>query len=140
MPANALRKIRVLIVDDIEPVRQGLHTILRLSDDLEVVGEACDGLEAIRAAESLKPDVVLMDLEMPALGGLEATRRIKERQPKIGVVILTIHGDDEMRHQATRVGADAFIEKEASTEDLLVAIRHISTADDPNCEGNNNDR
>ena len=128
MRANASRKIRILIVDDMEPVRQGLHTILRLSDDLDVVGEACDGLEAIRAAGSLKPDVVLMDLEMPAHGGLEATRRIKERQPKIGVVILTIHGGDEVCDQAAAAGADAFVEKEAPTEHLLVAIRDAARA------------
>jgi YesN/AraC family two-component response regulator len=80
MPSNALAKIRILIVDDRAQVRQGLRTILQLSEGFEVIGEACNGLEAIRAAELLQPEVVLMDLEMPVLGGLEATRRIKEQQ------------------------------------------------------------
>ena len=128
MPANAPGKTRILIVDDMAHVRQGLHTILQLSEDFEVVGEACNGLEAIRAADELKPDVVLMDLEMPVLGGLEATRRIKEQHPEVGVVILTIHGDEEIREQAMRAGSDAFIEKETPTEDLIVAIRQVKAS------------
>jgi DNA-binding NarL/FixJ family response regulator len=126
MPANASAKIRILIVDDMAQVRQGLHTILQLSDNFEVVGEACNGLEAIRAAEQLKPEVILMDLEMPVLGGLEATRRIKEQQPEIRVVMLTIHGSDEVREQAMKAGSDAFVEKEAPTETLIEAIREVS--------------
>ena len=125
MPANTPGKTRILIVDDMARVRQGLRTILNLSDDFEIVGEACNGLEAIRAAEQLEPEVILMDLEMPVLGGLEATRRVKETHPEIGVVILTIHGSDEVREQAAKAGSDAFVEKEAPTEDLLTAIRQV---------------
>jgi DNA-binding NarL/FixJ family response regulator len=132
MPANAPAKIRILIVDDMTQVRQGLRTILQLSEYFEVVGEACNGLEAIRAAESLKPEVVLMDLEMPELGGLEATRRIKEQQPEIGIVILTIHGSDEVQEQAMRAGSDAFVEKEAPTEHLIAAIREVRASSYPN--------
>ena len=128
MPANASAKISILIVDDMEPVRQGLRTIFQLTDDFEVVGEACNGLEAIQAAEQLKPDVVLMDLEMPALGGLEATRQIKEQHPEIAVVILTIHGSDEVRAEAMGAGSDYFIAKEAPTEHLLAAIREITAS------------
>ena len=134
MPANASPKIKILIVDDMEHVRQGLRTILQLSDDFEVVGEACNGLEAIRAAEELKPEVVLMDLEMPVLGGLEATRRIKEQHPEIGVVIITIHGSEDVRQQAARAGSDAFFEKEAPTEYLIAAIREIRGT---NCSNSN---
>jgi DNA-binding NarL/FixJ family response regulator len=135
MPANGSAKIRILIVDDMAHVRQGLRTILHLSEDFEVVGQACDVLEAIRAAEQLRPEVVLMDLEMPVLGGLEATRRIKEQHPQIGVVILTIFGSDEVREQAARAGSDAFVEKEAPTEDLVAAIRQVRATSYHNTEG-----
>ncbi len=91
--------------------------------------------QAIRAAEKLRPEVGLMDLEMPELGGLEATRRIKEQHPEIGVVILTIHGSDEVREQAVRAGSDAFIEKEAPTEDLIAAIREVRATNCPNSKG-----
>jgi DNA-binding NarL/FixJ family response regulator len=130
-----LPKIRILIVDDMARVRQGLRTILHLSEDFEVVGEASNGLEAIRSAEILRPDVVLMDLEMPVLGGLEATQRIKEQHPQIGIVILTIHGSEEVREQAARAGTDAFVEKEAPTEDLINAIREVRATTCPNTEG-----
>ncbi len=126
MPVRAPAKIRILIVDDMAQVRQGLSTILQLADDFEVVGEACNGLEAIRAAEEVRPDVILMDLAMPVLGGLEATRRIKKQRPEIGVVILTIHGSEEVREQAARAGSDAFIEKEAPTETLITTIHEIN--------------
>jgi DNA-binding NarL/FixJ family response regulator len=125
MPANPSAKIRILIVDDMARVRQGLYTILQLSEEFEVVGEASNGMEAISATEKLRPEVILMDLEMPVLGGLEATRRIKDQHPEIGVVILTIHGSDEVRGQAARAGSDAFIEKEAPTEYLTAAIREV---------------
>ena len=135
MPANAPGKTRILIVDDMAHVRQGLRTILELSEELEVVGEACNGLEAIRAAEELRPEVVLMDLEMPVLGGLEATRRIKEQHPEIGIVILTIHGSEEVREQAVRAGTDAFVEKQAPTESLMAAIRAVRATSCPDTEG-----
>jgi DNA-binding NarL/FixJ family response regulator len=135
MPTNASTKTRILIVDDKARVRQGLRTILQLSEEFEVVGEAGNGVEAIRAAEKLHPEVVLMDLEMPVLGGLEATRRIKEQHPEIGVVILTIHGSDDVREQAARAGSDAFVEKEAPTKDLITAIREVRATSCPNTEG-----
>ena len=125
MPTNGSAKIRILIVDDKAKVRQSLRTVLQLSRGFEVVGEASNGLEAIQAAGKLKLEVVVMDLEMPVLGGLEATRRLKEQYPEIGVVILTIHGSDEIREQAMRAGSDAFIEKEAETHSLIKAIREV---------------
>lgn len=128
MPTKASSKINILIVDDMASVRQGLHTILQLAEDFEVVGEACDGLEAVHAAGDLRPDVVIMDLEMPRMGGLEATRRIKDLYSEIGIVILTIHGGDKVHEQAAKTGADAFIEKEAPTENLMKAIRDVRAA------------
>jgi DNA-binding NarL/FixJ family response regulator len=127
MSARGSEKIRILIVDDMEPVRQSLRTILQLTDDFQVVGEACNGREAIHAVESIRPDVVLMDLEMPVLGGLEATRQIKQHYPEIGVVIITIHDSSDAKEKAAQVGADAFVGKESETAILIETIREISS-------------
>lgn len=123
MPTN--EKIRILIVDDLARVRQGLLTVLQLTGEFEVVGEADNGFEAIRLSEELKPEVVLMDMAMPKLGGIEATQRIKKCHPEIGIVIFTIHDDASARRQATQAGADAFIGKEADTETLIETIREV---------------
>jgi DNA-binding NarL/FixJ family response regulator len=131
MPAGTMTKIKILIVDDLEHVRQGLRTILQLADDLEVVGEASDGLEAIQLAGQLEPDVVLIDLEMPQLDGLEATQRIKNYYPHIGVVMITIHDDASNRERAARVGVDAFVEKGIAFEVLLKTIRQVSKRHSP---------
>jgi DNA-binding NarL/FixJ family response regulator len=117
--------IRILIVDDMEHVRQGLRTILELTGDIEVVGEAEDGLEAIEQAIHLKPDVVLMDLEMPKLDGLDATQHIKEAHPEIGIVMITIHNTEDLKERAVRKGVDAFIGKGTSTETLIETIKDV---------------
>jgi DNA-binding NarL/FixJ family response regulator len=113
---------RVLIVDDVEQVRWDLRTLLTLSGGLEIVGEAANGLEAIRLAESLRPDVVLMDLEMPVLNGYEATRLIRTLCPSCRIVALTVHGYSEARLKASRSGVDAFIVKGAPVESILQTI------------------
>jgi len=118
-------KIRILIADDSERVRQGLQTILELAEDMEVVGEAANGLEAIHQVEQLRPDLVLMDMEMPNLDGLEATQRIKERFQSTIIVMLTIHTSLSNREKALQAGVDAFIEKGTSTETLVKTIRKI---------------
>ncbi len=118
-------KIKLLIVDDLERVRQELRATLQLVEGLEVIGEAANGLEAVRQAENLRPDVVLMDLEMPSLDGFEATRQIKERHLVKGVVILTIHGHHSARERAAQVGADAFIEKGTPIQTLIETIRQV---------------
>ena len=92
---------------------------------MEVVGEASNGLEAIQLAEQLEPDVVLMDLEMPELGGLEATQRIKDRHPEIGIVMITIHDTEDNRERAAKLGVDAFVEKGTAVETLLETIRRV---------------
>jgi len=120
-----MKRIRVLIVDDLEHVRQGLRTVLELIDDLEVVGEAGTGLEAIQLTEQLAPDVVLMDLEMPELDGLEATQRLKDRHPGISVVMITLYDDPSNRERARQVGVDAFLRKGASFDQMLAAIRQV---------------
>jgi DNA-binding NarL/FixJ family response regulator len=117
--------IKILIADDLERVREGLRTMLELVDDLVCVGQASDGQQAIQLTAQLGPDIVLMDLEMPDMDGLEATRRIKEAHPQVGVVMLTIHEDAGHREQAARAGVDAFVAKGAAFETLLAAIRQV---------------
>ena len=113
---------RVLIVDDNPRVRQELHTLLPLAGDVEIVGEAADGAEAIRLAQALRPEVVLMDLEMPGLDGFEATRQIKAGAPFCRVVALTVHGYDAARQKAMQAGADVFLVKGTEVKSLVQAI------------------
>jgi len=113
---------RVLIVDDSPQVRQELRTLLTLAGDIEIVGEAADGLEAIRLAEALQPEVILMDLEMPVMDGYEAARQIKSRWPACRVVALTVHGYEAARQKASQAGVDVFLVKGVSVETLVQAI------------------
>jgi DNA-binding NarL/FixJ family response regulator len=118
--------IRVLIVDDQSLVRTGFRMILEGEEDVEVVGEAADGAEALAAAEELAPDVVLMDVRMPNVDGLEATRRLldgKEQGPR--VLILTTFDLDEYVYEALRVGASGFLLKDTPPEQLVEAIRVV---------------
>lgn len=112
----------MLIVDDNPRVRQELRTLLPLAGDIEVVGEAADGREAVRLAQALLPEVVLMDLEMPILNGYEATRQIKLAAPACRVVALTVHGYEAPRQKAMQAGVDAFLVKGATLENLVRAI------------------
>lgn len=114
--------VKVLIVDDIEEVRQDLRTLLTLTGDIEVVGEAANGLEAIRQVEILAPDVVLLDLEMPVMDGYQAASQIKSRFPSCWVIALTIHGYEVARQRALEVGADFFIVKGSPIGILIQAI------------------
>ena len=116
---------RLLIVDDVPQVRAELRTLLSLAGAIEIVGEAANGLEAVTQAAKLKPDVVLMDLEMPRMDGFEATRQIKDRCLARGVVALTVYGDDSARSRADRAGADAFVEKGTSLQTLSEIIRQV---------------
>jgi DNA-binding NarL/FixJ family response regulator len=118
-------EIKILIVDDLEHVRQGLRTILELVGGLEVVGEASNGLEAIQNVDLFQPDVVLMDLAMPQIDGLEATQRIKAQHPETGVVMITIHDNAETREQAVTAGVDAFLAKGTDTETLVQTIQDV---------------
>jgi len=113
----------VLIADDLPSIRQALSTMFALIGGLEVVGEAADGEEAVRLTKRLRPNVVVMDLEMPVLSGLEAARRIKESCPDCRVVVLTIHEGEEERRMACLAGVDAFIIKGAPVEELVAGIR-----------------
>lgn len=118
--------IRVLLVDDHTVVRQGLRMVLSLEPDLEVVGEAADGREAVEQAASLGPQVVLMDLLMPVMTGVEATREIKARHPDIEVVALTSVLEDRLVIDAVEAGAAGYLLKETGPETLFEAIRAAS--------------
>jgi NarL family two-component system response regulator LiaR len=116
-------KIEVLIADDHPVVRQGLRALLELEEDIEVVGEAQDGVEAVEKVEELVPDVVLMDLAMPRLEGVTATRRIKEISPKTRVLVLTSYAEDEQVFGAMKAGATGYLLKDVEPQELIQAIR-----------------
>jgi len=115
--------IRVLLVDDQAVVRRALRVRFHLEPDLEVVGEASTGSEALVLAQTLTPDVVLMDLAMPELDGIAATAALRKAVPQSAVVILSIHDDAQTRQRAQAAGAVAFVEKRGATDALLAAIR-----------------
>ena len=117
-----MSKTRVLLVDDHNIVRLGLMTLINDQPDMEVVGEAGTAVEAVRAVERLRPDVVLMDIRMPGEGGIEATRQITARFPQTKVVMLTSFADDELVVRAIRAGAVGYVLKEVDNEELLRAI------------------
>jgi DNA-binding NarL/FixJ family response regulator len=119
----------VLICDDQALVRVGLHKILEAEPDVNVVGEAADGEDAADEARRLRPDVVLMDIRMPVLDGIEATRRIVQAQPATRVLILTTFGLDEYVYEALRAGASGFMLKDAPPEEIAAAVRIVAAGD-----------
>jgi DNA-binding NarL/FixJ family response regulator len=120
-----MEKIKILIVDDQKNVRQSLGTILGLIDDFEVLGEAANGAEAIRLAVELDPDIVLMDMSMSELDGMAATKNIKKRDPRVGVLMLTMYGSQTARQRAFKAGVDGFVEKGVAMEELADSIRNV---------------
>ena len=123
---DAARQLRLLIVDDQPVIRRGLALILATAPDIDVVGQAADGQEAIDLANSLAPDVVIMDLQMPRLGGVPATRAITAAHPAMRVVVLTTYDDDELVFEAIRAGAHAYLLKDASEDDVLETVRAVN--------------
>ena len=118
-----MAKIRILLADDHAVLRTGLRLLLSAQPDIEVVGEAADGGEAMAKARALRPDVVLMDLTMPGVGGLEATGRIKDESPGTKVLVLTMHDDPSYLRQLLKAGASGYVVKKSADVDLLLAIR-----------------
>jgi two-component system, NarL family, response regulator LiaR len=120
-----MEAIRVLIVDDHVIVRKGIRALLEVKPGVEVVGEASDGAEAVAQAEALKPDVVLMDLVMPGMDGIEATRQITDLIPEAHVVVLTSFAADDKLFPAIKAGASGYLLKDSGPEELLQAIRQV---------------
>ena len=117
------KQIRVLIVDDHFIVRQGLHLILNTADDMELVGEAVNGEEALQLTTDNRPDVVLMDLRMPVMDGLTAIEWLQEAHPHVAVIILTTYNEDEMMLRGLQLGARGYLLKDTERETLLNTIR-----------------
>jgi two-component system response regulator NreC len=123
------RKIRILLVDDHAVVRQGFKLILSQQSGMEVVGEAGLGKEAVRLAFELQPDVVIMDISMPEINGVEATRRIIENYPECQILILSMHKDPVYVREALRAGARGYLLKDSIDEDFLKAVRAVATGE-----------
>jgi DNA-binding NarL/FixJ family response regulator len=121
-----MSRTRVMIVDDHALVREGITALLRLYDDVQVVGEAADGAEAIVNAEKLRPDVILMDIAMPGLGGLEATMEIKKRNPEVRILVLSQYDDKEYVSRFLKANVSGYILKRAVGGELITAIRAVA--------------
>lgn len=124
-----MNQINVMFVDDHPFFREGLRTLLSSIPDLNIVGEAGSGDEAIIIARTTTPDVILMDLKMPGLNGIEATRRIIETNPKIGIIVLTMFDDDDSVFSAMKAGARGYLLKGAGQEETIRAIRAVSNGE-----------
>src|SRR5687768_15429403 len=120
-----MKRITVLLAEDHQIVREGFRALLKHERDIEVVGEAETGREAVQLTRKLRPDVVVMDIAMPLLNGLEATRQIRKDFPDTKVLILSAHSDDAYVQQVTELGAAGFLLKQTSSHDLSTAIREV---------------
>jgi DNA-binding NarL/FixJ family response regulator len=124
-----MEKIKVLLVDDHAIMRDGIRALLNLYDDVEIVGEASEGKEAVEKAQELVPDVVIMDIAMPGMDGLEATRRIKKNNPNVKVLVLTQHDNREYILAAIKAGTAGYVPKKALGSELVSAIRAVRKGD-----------
>jgi DNA-binding NarL/FixJ family response regulator len=122
-------KITVLLVDDHSLVRRGFRRILEDAPDIEVVGEASDGEEAIRLADQLKPQLIVMDCALPGTSGLTATKRILEKNPEIAILMLSMHSEDTLVRQALQAGARGYILKSAVDMELVTAVRKVAAGE-----------
>jgi DNA-binding NarL/FixJ family response regulator len=121
-----MKHLRILVADDHEVVRHGLHALLGTQAGWEVVGEAVDGRDAVEKAVQLKPDVVILDISMPGISGLAATRLILEAAPQSEVLIFTMHQSEEMEQTARKAGARGYVLKSDAGKDLLAAVKALS--------------
>lgn len=121
-----MKNLSILIVDDHEVVRRGVHALLATQAGWEVVGEAANGVEAVRQVSQLNPDIVIMDLTMPEMSGLDATRLIKETAPQTKVLIFTMHDSEQMLQTAIEAGAQGYVLKSDAGNSLVAAIKAVS--------------
>ncbi len=121
--------IRVLLADDQTLIRQGIRLLLEIEEDIEVVGQAANGREALEQVESVRPDVVLMDVRMPEMDGVEATRELGRRFPEVKVIILTTFEDDETVFEGLKAGARGYLLKDISSEDMAAAVRKVAAGE-----------
>lgn len=121
--------IRIIIADDHTLLRDGLRALFASVPDIEVIGEAESGADAISKAEQLQPDVILMDIQMPGINGIQATRQIVSKQPEIGVIVVTMYKDDDSVFAAMRAGARGYILKGADQDEMLRAIRAVASGE-----------
>jgi len=127
MTGKSTMKIRILLADDHTILRAGLKMMLNAQPDMEIVGEAQDGRQSMQEAQRLQPDIILMDITMPDMNGIEATKQIKKLLPEIKILILTMHEHDEYIFQALRAGASGYMLKEAADTELISAIHIIQS-------------
>ena len=121
-----MKNLRIMIVDDHEVVRRGLHALLGTQAGWEVVGEAANGPEAVKKVNQIKPDVVIMDITMPVMSGLDATRLIMETAPQTKVLIFTMHDSEQMMQSALEAGARGYVLKSNPGNDLIAAVKALS--------------
>lgn len=121
--------VRLLIADDHPLVRQALRGMLEREPDIEIVGEAENGREAVHLCRALDPNLVLMDVRMPEMDGLEATRAIKHEHPEVAVLMVTMHDNQDYMQEATKAGAAGYVLKDASGEELISAVRRVARRD-----------
>jgi DNA-binding NarL/FixJ family response regulator len=124
-----MKRIRILLADDHGVVRQGFKMILDAQADMEIVGEAANGREAVELAERLKPDIVVMDVAMPELNGIEATRRLAESAPHVRVLALSMHKDSVYVRETLRAGARGYLLKDSGANDLVAAVRAVASGE-----------
>jgi len=120
-------KIRIMLADDHGIVRKGLRFLLERQSEMEVVGEAGNGREAVKMAEQLRPDVIIMDIAMPQLNGIEATAQIVKRNPEVGIIILSMHSDEGYLMRTLTAGAKGYLLKDSADADLVRAVQAVAT-------------
>jgi two-component system response regulator NreC len=124
-----MKKTRILIADDHDVVRSGLKMLLRSHADFSIVAEAADGEEAVRLTDQHRPDVAILDISMPKLDGISATKMIKENHPEVKVLILTVHENEEYAYQVLKAGASGYILKNAGKKEIFEAVRSVLSGD-----------
>ncbi|MEE4262792.1 MAG: response regulator transcription factor [Desulfobacteraceae bacterium] len=120
-----METLRIVLAEDHTILREGLRALLSADPNVEIIGEAQNGREAVRCVEKLEPDLVLMDLSMPRMSGMEATREIKKRYPEIKIIALTVHKTEEYLLTTLKAGADGYVLKDATHDELLMAIKNV---------------